>query len=59
MTEGPCVSPDAVLTIEDDLLLSCARRETNLMECIRLKKVEATGDLKLFERLMDKFPKNS
>lgn len=57
MTEGPCANPDAVLTIDDDLLLACARREKSLVDCIRLKQVEATGDLSLFERLMEKIPK--
>uniref|UniRef100_A0A336N520 CSON012479 protein n=1 Tax=Culicoides sonorensis TaxID=179676 RepID=A0A336N520_CULSO len=56
VTEGPCLNPDAVLTIEDDLLLSCAKREISIMECINLKKAEGSGNLELFEKLNEKFP---
>uniref|UniRef100_A0A336MW08 CSON004992 protein n=1 Tax=Culicoides sonorensis TaxID=179676 RepID=A0A336MW08_CULSO len=60
VSEGPCLNPDAVLTIEDDLLLSCAKREISIMECIHLKRAEGTGNLELFEKLNEKFPqKNS
>lgn len=59
ITEGVPENPEAVLTIEDDLLLACANQETTLLDCIKEKKAEITGDIELFKKFNDKFPKKN
>lgn len=55
--DGAVENPDAILFIEDDALIACAKRETTILKCIKEKRASVTGDLDLFQRLSDKFPK--
>lgn len=59
ITEGVPENPEAILTIEDDLLLACANQETTILECVKEKKAEITGDIELFKKFNDKFPKKN
>uniref|UniRef100_A0A336LUI7 CSON005129 protein n=1 Tax=Culicoides sonorensis TaxID=179676 RepID=A0A336LUI7_CULSO len=55
--DGAVEDPDAILFIEDDALINCAKREATILQSIKDKKASVTGDLDLFQKLSDKFPK--